>query len=82
MTGWVPPTRVGAALVVAALASLGTMLPVVETWALVYGTLTVVAALETYARLWGRPEGEPRRGWPLADRPRRLPALRLRRVLK
>ena len=82
MTGSVPPTRVGAALVVAALAPLGTMLPVVATWALVYGTLTVVAALETYARLWGRPEGEPRRGWPLAERPRQLPALRLRRVLK
>jgi low temperature requirement protein LtrA len=82
MTGSVAPTRVGAALVVVALAPLGTMLPVVVTWALVYGTLTVVAGLETYARLWGRPEGEPRRGWSLAERPRHLPALRLRRVLK
>jgi low temperature requirement protein LtrA len=78
MTGSVPPTRVGAALVVVALAPLATMLPVVATWTLVYGTLTVVAGLETYARRWGRPEGEPRRGWPVADGPRRLPALRLR----
>jgi low temperature requirement protein LtrA len=82
MTGSVAPTRVGAGLIVVALAPLGTMLPVVVTWALVYGTLTVVAGLETYARLWGRPEGAPRRGWPLAERPRHLPALRLRRVLK
>jgi hypothetical protein len=41
---------VGAALVVVALAPLPTMLPVVATWTLVYGTLTVVAGLETYAR--------------------------------
>jgi low temperature requirement protein LtrA len=82
MTGSVPPTRAGAALAVVALAPLATVLPVLATWALVYGMLTVVAGLETYARLWGRPEGEAPRGWPLAERPRHLSALRLRRVLK
>jgi hypothetical protein len=33
------------------------------TWTLAYGILGVVAAMETHARLWGRPEGIGRPGW-------------------
>jgi low temperature requirement protein LtrA len=82
MTGAVPPTRLGAMLLVLALAPVATVLPVLATWGLVYGILAGVAELETYARLWGRPEDVPRRGWPLAEGPRRLAALRPRRVLR
>ncbi|MEA2150480.1 MAG: hypothetical protein QOD69_2310 [Solirubrobacteraceae bacterium] len=82
MTGSFPPTRLGAALFVLALAPLATVLPVLATWALAYGALAVVAVLETYARIWGRPDGEPRRGWPAAEGPRQLPVLRLRRVVR
>jgi low temperature requirement protein LtrA len=70
MTRAVPRTRLVATLVVLAVSPLGTVLPVLVTWTLVYGTLAVVAASETHARLWGRPVGVPRRGWLLPVGPR------------
>jgi low temperature requirement protein LtrA len=78
MTRAVPRTRLVATLVLLVIAPLGTVLPVLATWAIVYGTLAVVAAVETHARLWGRPAGVPRRGWLLPVAPRRFPALRPR----
>jgi low temperature requirement protein LtrA len=79
MTRAVPRTRLVATLVVLAISPLGTVLPVLVTWTLVYGTLAVVATVETYARLWGRPGGVPRRGWMLPVGQRRGTALRERR---
>ncbi|MDX6692218.1 MAG: hypothetical protein QOG15_3675 [Solirubrobacteraceae bacterium] len=82
MTGSVAPTRLIAAVVVIALGPLGTLMPLVASYALVSAALAIVAGVETYARLWRRPEDEPARGWPLSSGPRTLSALRLRRVLK
>ena len=78
MTRAVPRTRLVATLVVLAISPLGTVLPVLVTWTLVYGTLAVVAAVETHARLWGRPGGVPRRGWLLPVGPRHGAALHAR----
>jgi low temperature requirement protein LtrA len=78
MTRTVPRTRLVGTLVVLAISPLGIVLPVLLTWTLVYGTLAVVAAVETHARLWGRPEGVPRRGWLLPVGPRTLAAPRAR----
>ena len=64
LTRTVPRQRLVAALAILAITPLGTVLPVLATWTIVYGLLGVVAALETYARLWGRPEGVGRPGWP------------------
>jgi low temperature requirement protein LtrA len=76
LTRTAPRHRVAAAVVVLALAPLGTVLPVLATWTLVFGTLAVVAAVETHARIWGRPDGAGRPGWAVGSGRRRVPALR------
>ena len=76
LTGGLPRQRFVAALAVLALAPAASMLPALVTWTLVYGILGVVAAMETHARLWGRPEGIGRPGWAVAAGPRHVPALR------
>jgi len=73
-----PLQRCVAGLLVLASAPLGTVLPVLATRALVYGVLAVVAALETHARLWGRPANVGRPGWAVAPSPRHVPARRQR----
>jgi low temperature requirement protein LtrA len=78
MTRAVPRTRLAAAIALVAISPLGLVLPVLVTWTLVYGTLAVVAAVETHARLWGRASGVPRRGWLLPAGPRRGTVLRER----
>jgi low temperature requirement protein LtrA len=79
LTGTLPRQRCVAALIVVGLAPMGTILPALATWTIVYGLLAVVAALETHARLWGRPEGAGRPGWAVALGPRHVPARRRRR---
>ena len=76
LTGALPRQRFVAALAVLALAPAASVLPALVTWTLVYGILGVVAAMETHARLWGRPEGIGRPGWAVAAGPRHVPALR------
>ena len=77
LTRSVPRQRLLAAVAVLALAPLGTILPVLATGAIAYGILATVAAVETRARLWGRPAGVGRPGWPA---PRgRAPAVRATR---
>jgi low temperature requirement protein LtrA len=76
LTRTAPRQRVAAAVIVLALAPLGTVLPVLATWTLVCGTLAVVAAVETHARIWGRPDGAGRPGWAVGSGRRRVPALR------
>jgi hypothetical protein len=61
---------------VLALAPAATVLPALVMWTLVFGILGVVAAVETRARLWGRPEGIGRPGWAVAAGSRDVPALR------
>jgi hypothetical protein len=78
MTRAVPRTRLAAAIALVVISPLGLVLPVLVTWTLVYGTLAVVAAVETHARLWGRAGGVPRRGWLLPVGPRRGTVLRER----
>jgi hypothetical protein len=58
------------------LARAASVLPALVTWTLVYGVLGVVAAMETHARLWGRPEGTGRPGWGVAAGLRHVSALR------
>jgi low temperature requirement protein LtrA len=77
LTRTVPRQRLVAALTVLAITPLGTVLPALVTWTIVYGLLAAVAALETYARLWGRAEGEGRPGWPAPQEP--VDAARARR---
>ncbi len=69
LTRTVPRQRLVAAFAVLAITPLGTVLPALATWTIVYGLLAAVAALETYARLWGRPEGVGRPGWPAPQDP-------------
>jgi hypothetical protein len=64
LTGAVPRQRLVAAVVLLTFAPLGTVLPVLATGTIAYAVLAVVATLETRARLWGRPEGVGRPGWP------------------
>jgi low temperature requirement protein LtrA len=76
LTRTLPRQRAVAALILLALAPLGTILPVLATWTLAYGVLAVVAWLETHARLWGRPEDAGRPGWAAAGSVRHVPVLR------
>jgi low temperature requirement protein LtrA len=76
LTGALPRQRFVAGLAVLALAPAATVLPALVMWTLIYGILGVVAAMETHARLWGRPEGIGRPGWAIVAGTRHVPALR------
>jgi low temperature requirement protein LtrA len=59
LTGVAPRRRLVAAVVLLAITPLGTVLPVLSTWTIVYGLLGVLAAVETRDRLQARTMGSP-----------------------
>ncbi|HEV7807192.1 MAG TPA: low temperature requirement protein A [Solirubrobacteraceae bacterium] len=77
LTGTVPRQRLVAAVAVLAIAPLGTIVPALVTWTIVYGMLGAVAVVETRAKLW-RPQdaGRPQDS---ADRARASSAASVRR---